>query len=148
LKLLGTIFITFLFVIGCSNSKQNLIVVENDYEVDLTKIDSVRENLNGFWILENKAESNEIVWLKFPKNSDLTSWNIIGYDKENEKTKQIDYNSSAPFIKLIKHNKKIEIEFTTLSNRDTVKIEKLTKTKLKISGTTYLKHKGYKFLKD
>jgi hypothetical protein len=54
--------LTFL-LLGCSNPKRNLIVVENDYEIDLTELDSVRENLNGFWIPENHLDSENILWL-------------------------------------------------------------------------------------
>ena len=57
---------TFL-LLRCSNPKRNLIVVENDYEIDLTELDSVRENLNGFWIPENHLDSENILLLDFYK---------------------------------------------------------------------------------
>ena len=50
LKLKIYISILTFALLGCSNPKRNLIVVENDSEIDLTKLDSVRENLNGFWM--------------------------------------------------------------------------------------------------
>ncbi|AUC15883.1 hypothetical protein BTO06_12295 [Tenacibaculum sp. SZ-18] len=131
----------------CSNPKRDLIIVENDYEIDLSELDSVRENLRGFWILEDKVDSNEIIWLEFIGNSNSTSWETILYNKEHEKTKTLHYFTSAPFIELTKFEGKTIMEFISLSGNNTVEIEKLTKTKLKIHGETYLKHKGYDFLK-
>ncbi len=122
--------------------------MENDYEIDLSKLDSVRENLRGFWIHENKVDSNEIIWLEFIGKSNSTRWETIFYNKENEKTKTLNYLTSAPFIELTKFDGKTMMKFISLSGNDTIEIEKLTKTKLKIYGGTYLKHKGYDFLKN
>ncbi len=69
---------TFL-LIGCSNPKRNLIVVENDSEIDLTELDSVRENLNGFWIPENNIDGENILWLDFHKVKNFATWETIPY---------------------------------------------------------------------
>ncbi len=148
LKLIIYILTFTLFIIGCSNSKKNLIIVENDFEINLTELDSVRENLRGFWILEKNLESNEIIWLEFTNKMNSTSWETIFYNKENEKTKTYEYRTCAPIVELMEFNGKTIIEFISLFGRDTVEIEQLTKTKLKISGKTYLKHKGHDFLKN
>ncbi|WP_422091653.1 hypothetical protein [Tenacibaculum ovolyticum] len=147
MKFIIYILIFSLFITGCANSNPNLVVVKKDFEIDLTELDSVRENLRGFWILENKIDSNEIIWLEFIGNSNSTSWETIFYNKENEKTKTLNYLTSSPFIELTKFDGKTILEFTSLSGRDTVEIEQLTKAKLKIYGKVYLRHKGYDFLK-
>ena len=147
MRLIIYISILIFLLAGCSNPKRDLIIVENDYEIDLSELDSVRENLRGFWILESKVGSNEIIWLDFIGNSNSTRWETIFYNKENEKTKTLEYLTSAPFVELTKFEGKTIMQFIRLSGNDTIEIEGLTKTKLKINGVTYLKHKGYDFLK-
>jgi hypothetical protein len=49
---------------------------------------------------------------------------------------------------LIKPNNKVKVEFVGLGGSDTTDIEYLSKTKLEIDGMTYLRHKGYEFLKS
>ena len=135
------------FLFGCSNSKRDLVVQENDYEIDLTELDSVRENLNGFWISENDTIGKEILWLDFHKTKNFSTWEMIEYSKEIERTEELPMTSSPTIIGLIKLNGKTQMEFVNLGGSDTTEIEYLTKTKFKINGTTYLRHKGYEFLK-
>ncbi|WBL23825.1 hypothetical protein [Zunongwangia sp. HRR-M8] len=137
---------TFL-LLGCSNPKQNLIFVENDYEIDLTDLDSVRENLNGFWIPNNNINGEEILWLNFHRTKNFSEWETIPYTEEIEQTEELFMGSCPTLAGLIKLNGKIQIEFVSLGGSDTTEIESLSKTKFKIDGTTYLRHKGYDFLK-
>jgi hypothetical protein len=138
--------LTFL-LLGCSNPKRNLVVVENDYEIDLSELDSVRENLNGFWIPENHIDSENILWLDFDKKKNMTTWEIIPYTNEIKRSKILPDKSCPTIAELIKLNGKVQIEFVSLGGSDTTKIESLTKTKFRTDGMTYLKHKGYDFLK-
>ena len=137
---------TFLLV-GCSNPKRNLVVVENDYEIDLTDLDSVRENLNGFWIPENHLDSENILWLDFHKTKNFATWEIIPYSDEIKKTEELPIKSCPTTAGLIKLDGKTQMEFVSFGGSETTQIEKLTKTKFKIDGMTYLRHKGYDFLK-
>lgn len=137
---------TFL-LLGCSNPNRNLIITENDSEIDLTELDSVRENLNGFWIPENHIDSENILWLDFDKNKNMTTWEIIPYTNEIKRTEILPIKSSPTIAGLIKLDGKVQIKFVGLGGSDTTKIESLSKTKFRIDGITYLKHKGYDFLK-
>lgn len=132
---------TFLLV-GCSNPKRDLIIVKNDRQIDLTELDSVRENLNGYWLIELEKDSatERILCLKFTKNSSL--WENVGY-KNNFLNNSIEFISCEPVASLIKVKDSVQIEFVGLGSSDTTKIEYLSKTKFIIGGITYLKHKGY-----
>lgn len=133
---------TFLLV-GCSNPKQNLIVVKNDHQIDLTELDSVRENLNGYWLMdlgEQHSTTERILCLKFAKNS--SPWENVGY-KNNFLNHSIEFTSCQSVASLIKVKDSVQIEFVGLGSSDTTKIAYLSKTKLIIDGMTYLKHKGY-----
>jgi hypothetical protein len=135
-----------LLLLGCSNPKRNLIVVENDYEIDLTELDSVRKNLNGFWIPENHIDAESILWLDFHKEKNSATWEIIPYTEEIKRTELLPIKSCPTFAGLMKLNGKVQMEFVSLGGSDTTEIEFLTKTKFKIDGMTYLRHKGYDFL--
>ncbi len=137
-----------LFLLGCSNPKRDLVVVKNDYEIDLTELDSVRENLNGFWIPENQIDSESILWLDFHKTKNLAYWETIPYSKEIERTEELPIKSCSTITGLIKLDGKTQMEFVNLGDSDITEIEYLTKTKFKIDGITYLRHKGYDFLKS
>ncbi len=139
-------FLTFL-LIGCSNPKRNIIVVENDSEIDLTELDSVRENLNGFWILENNIDGENILWLDFHKVKNFATWETIPYTEDIKRTEELPMTSCSTIAGLIKLNGKVQLEFVGLGGSDTTEIESLSKTKFKIDGMTYLRHKGYDFLK-
>ena len=138
--------LTFI-LLGCSNPKRNLVLTANDYNIDLTELDSVRENLNGFWIPENKIDSDEILWLDFHKTKNFSTWEIIPYLEEIERTESLPIKSCPTIAGLIKLDGKVQIEFVGLVGSDTTEIQSLTKTKFKIDGMTYLRHKGYDFLK-
>ncbi len=115
--------------------------MENDYEIDLTQLDSVRENLNGFWIPENQLDSENIIWFDFHKKKNSSIWRSV----PKEKTESYPIFSCPTLVILIKVNGKTAIEYINLGGSDTTKIEYLSKTKFKIDGNTYLKHKGYEF---
>lgn len=129
------------------NVNRNLILVANDYEIDLTDLDSVRENLNGFWIPENNINGENILWLDFHKNKNFATWETIPYTEEVKRTEELPMSSCSTIAGLIKLNGKVQMEFVSLVGSDTTEIELLTKTKFKIDGMTYLRHKGYDFLK-
>ncbi|WP_350287210.1 hypothetical protein [uncultured Croceitalea sp.] len=135
-----------ILLIGCSNPKRNLIVTANDYEIDLTQLDSVRENLNGFWIPEDDVDGQEILWLDFNNGENSTSWWEMPYTSEIKRTQTIPVKSCQTVIGLIKINGQVNIERVGLTFSDTTNIKYLSKNKFKIHGTTYLKHKGYDFL--
>lgn len=148
MKIIFKILILISLLSGCSNSNRNLIAVENDYEIDLTELDSVRENLNGFWIPEKQIDAEEILWLNFHKEKNSTTWELIPFNEEIKRTETLPVKSSPTIVELIKLNGKTQMEFVSLGGTDTTKIEHLTKTKFKIDGITYLRHKGYDFLKS
>ena len=148
MKIIFKILILISLLSGCSNPNRNLIVVENDYEIDLTELDSVRENLNGFWIPEKQIDAEEILWLNFHKEKNSTTWELIPFNEEIKRTETLPVKSSPTIVELIKLNGKTQMEFVSLGGTDTTKIEHLTKTKFKIDGITYLRHKGYDFLKS
>ncbi len=104
-----TIYISILtfLLLRCSNPKRNLIVIENDYEFDLTDLDSVRENLNGFWIPENNINGEEILWLDFHKTKNFSDWETIPYTKEIERTEELPMKSCPTLAGLIKLNGKV-----------------------------------------
>jgi hypothetical protein len=129
------------------NANRNLILIANDYEIDLTDLDSVRENLNGFWIPENNINGENILWLDFHKEKNFATWETIPYTEEIKRTEALPMTSCATIAGLIKLNGKIQLEFVGLGGSDTTEIESLTKTKFKLDGITYLRHKGYDFLK-
>ena len=129
------------------NAKQNLILFENDYEIDLTDLDSVRENLNGFWVLESQSNEENLLLLDFEKQDSLSTWNTISLTEKDIKEKTIPITSCQSFAHLLKSNREVQILFVSLGGQDTTNIDYLTKTKFKINGMTYFKHKGYNFLK-
>ncbi|WP_299438257.1 hypothetical protein [uncultured Aquimarina sp.] len=147
MKIIFEILILASLLLSCSNPNRNLIVVENDYDIDLTKLDSVRENLNGFWIPENQIDSEEILWLDFHKKKNSATWETIPYNDEIKLTESLPFKSCPTTVELIKLNGKTQMEFVSLGGSNTTEIEYLTKTKFKIDGITYLRHKGYEFLK-
>jgi len=129
-------------------SNRNLIRVATDYQIDLTDLGSVRENLNGFWIPENNIDGENILWLDFHKKKNFAIWETIPYTDKIRRTKELPINSCETIAALIKLNGKVHIEFVGLGGSDTTEIESLSKTKFKIYGMTYLRHKGYDFLKS
>ncbi|MGB1218847.1 MAG: hypothetical protein ACPG4W_03620 [Flavobacteriales bacterium] len=84
-------FLIFL-LLGCSNPKRHLVVVEKDYEIDLTVLDSVRESLNGFWTPENHIDSENILWLNFGKVKNSSTWQIIPFEEEIEPVESLPIN--------------------------------------------------------
>ncbi len=147
MKIIFKILILTSLLFSCSNPNLNLIIIENDYEIDLTELDSVRENLNGFWVPENQIDAEEILWLDFHKEKNSATWEIIPYNEEIKRTKELPMTSCSTIAGLIKLNGKIQLEFIGLGGSDTTEIKSLTKTKFKLDGITYLRHKGYGFLK-
>lgn len=129
------------------NTNRNLVLVSNDFEIDLTELDTVRENLNGFWIPENDTIGKEILWLDFHKTKNFSTWEIIEYSEEIKKTEELLMSSCSTTTGLIKLDGKVQMEFVSLVGSDTTEIESLTRTKFKIDGITYLRHKGNDFLK-
>ncbi len=142
------IFFLTLILIGCSKQNKNLVYVKNNSNIDLTDIDSVRTNLNGFWILENKLEFNEIVWLDFSHKRNSTYWEEIIYEKENEETKTWISDSSNAIVELVKTDNGTGLKFVYLTGQKIREIEKMTKTSFTMNGNIYLRHKGYDFLKN
>lgn len=136
-----------LVLFGCSNTKRNLIVVENDSEIDLTQLDSVRDNLNGFWIPEDDVDGQEILWLDLKNGKKSTEWWKMPYTSEIERTQIIPIRSCPTHISLIEIDGQIKLKRVGFLFSDTTKIEYLSKNKFKVYGTTYLKHNGYDFLK-
>lgn len=147
MKSIVYISILFFFIIGCSRQKSDLIVVENDYEIDLIHLDSVRENLNGFWVSENHIDTENILWLDFHKEKNSSNWEIIPYNDEIKLTESLPIKSCPIYVRLIKINGKTQMEFVSMNGSDTTMIQYLTKTKFKIDEKTYLRHRGYDFLK-
>ena len=147
MKAVLKVSILILFLLRCSNSKQNLIVIENDYEINLTDLDAVKENLNGFWIPKNDIAGEKILWLNFEQNKNSCTWDLIPFTKEIKQTKAIPYSSCPTFMEIFKQNGNIQVAFIGLGSSDTTTIEYLSKTKFKIDGVSYLRHKGYDFLK-
>lgn len=129
------------------NTNRNLVLVANDYEIDLTDLDSVRENLNGFWVPENNIDSENILWLDFHKEKNFATWETIPYTEEINRTEELPMTSCSTIAGLIKLNDKVQLDFVRLGGSYTTEIESLTKTKFKFDGMTYLRHKGYDFLK-
>ena len=80
------------------------------------------------------------------KTKPITDWQIIPYNEEIKRTESIPIYSCPVNIELVKIGDETQIIFIDLLSSDTVKIEFLTRTKLKVKGTSYLRHQGYKFL--
>lgn len=148
MKIIFKILILTSLLSSCSNSNRDLIIIQNDYEIDLTELDSVRENLNGFWVPENQIDAEEILWLDFHKEKNSATWEIIPYNEQIKRTESLPYKSCPTMVELIKLNGKTQMEFVSLGGSSTTEIQHLTKTKFKIDGITYLRHKGYDFLKS
>ena len=123
------IYISFLtlVLVGCSNPKRNLIIVENDSEIDLSQLDSVRDNLNGFWIPEDEVEGQEILWLDFTNGKKSTEWWEMPYTSEIERTQTIPIKSCPTYIGLIEIDGQIKLERVGFLFSDTTKIEYLSK---------------------
>jgi len=137
-----------LLFLGCENVKNSLVIVENDQQINLSNIDSVRKNLDGFWIIQDVIDSEEeILWLSCQQEGNSIDWNMIPYKEESRKTKTITIESCQPVVSLIQIKGKICIEFINLVGADTLEIEYLSKTRFELGGTTYLRHQGYDFLK-
>jgi len=131
-----------------SKPKSVLIVVENDYEIDLAQLDSVRENLNGFWVPEKRIDTNMLLYLDFNRINNLSGWDhsTVYNDINGERT--FSYASCQPIVEIIKINDLAYLKFISLFGSDTTRIEFLSKTKFKINQSTYLKHRGYDFLQS
>lgn len=111
-------------------------------------MDSVKSNLQGFWVDEKviSKANHELLWLEF--NDKYTAyWEIIPFNKEIEESQTLPFNSCATVASLIKIDSNVSIELTGFLYKDTLKIEKLTKTRLHVNGIKYRRHKGYEFLK-
>ena len=94
-----------------------------------------------------QIDSENILWLDFHKTKNFATWEIIPYSEEIKQAEELPIKSSPTIAGLIKFNGKTQMEFVNLGGSDTTEIESLTKTKFKIDGITYLRHKGYDFLK-
>ncbi|WP_158254440.1 hypothetical protein [Tenacibaculum sp. SG-28] len=113
----------------------------------MTEIDSVKENLNGYWVMDlgrRNTSTETILCLKFNEYSAFWEHVII---KNGMLNKTFEFNTSGPVASLIKVNDSVKIELVNLGGADTTKIEYLTKTKFRINDITYFKHKGYPELK-
>jgi hypothetical protein len=133
---------------GCSDSKRNLAVVENKYEIDLSQLDSVRENLNGFWVREDDIDEETIVWLDFYKESNVTNWEVMQYSEDIKQIEELAIPTCPTTATLIKSNGKIHFKFVSLGGSDTLEIESLYKNRFIIDGISYLRHRGYDFVKS
>jgi len=134
-------------LVACSDSKRNLIVVKNDYEINLTEIDSVKENLNGYWAMDlgkRNTSTETLLYLRFNEYSAIWEHVVI---KNGMLNKTFEFKTSRPVASLIKVNDSVKIQLVNLGGADTTKIEYLTKTKFRINDITYFKHKGYPELK-
>jgi len=130
-------------LLGCLSPKRSLIVLENDSEIDLTELDSVRENLNGFWIPEDEIRPKNILWLDFHETKNFTYWETIPNSKKTLRTGEFPVESCPTIVSLIKVDGKTQLKFVGLTSSGTAEIEYLTRTKFKIYGTTYLRHRGF-----
>ena len=134
-----------LLLISCKQSDSNLVVVENDYEIDVTKVDLVRANLNGFWVNANQLKNEEVLYLQFDSVKNFTFWRTLPFTTEVLETQIIPISSSLTITELAQFKDTVHLIFTSMSDSDTSKIEYLSKTKFKIDGTSYLRHRGYPF---
>ncbi|WP_139171008.1 hypothetical protein [Lutibacter oricola] len=161
-NILGIIILTLL-MINCSNHKKDLVFVKNDYEIDLTNIDSVCKNLKGFWIPEKLINGEMILWLDMNENNCSCNWEIIPFNDKIRNEKMLPMKSCPTVATLIDKNNvshidfgsteydlvqidSVHFEYVGLGGSSISKIEYLSKTKFKINGITYLRHKGYEFL--
>ena len=120
--------------------------VDKDYEINLTKLDSVRENLNGFWILAENLGGESILWIKFEKEEYSTFWETIPFTDEIQKTKTLPWESCPTFIELTKVMDTVQINLISMGGKTQHKLNYMTKTKFIIDSSAYLRHKGYDFL--
>lgn len=141
------ILIFFLLLFGCSNQNRNLVQVKEDIKIDLTNIDSVRENLSGFWIPESGLNNTRVIWLDFYKNINSCSWEEIPFSDKIKSISEIPTRTCRPSLNLLRLNDSVTIQIVSMGGVQNSKIELMTKTKWRINGITYLRHKGYDFLK-
>jgi len=148
-KIIYTAILTIILYSSCSINKKHLVKVDNDYEIDLTCIDSVRSNLNGYWLLKNEkvfSKKQYILHLDFDTITNSSFWDK--YEYERTFTKEITtFSSCQPHASLIVINDSVMISFVKFLGSDTSKIDFLSKTKFKINGLSYLKYEGFDYEK-
>ncbi len=143
------ILVFFVFgIYGCSNTNSNIIYFEAGDKIDLSNIDSVRENLNGFWINEVYIDKNYIEWFDFDKNRNTSSWDFIPYNENDYQDKVVPISTCSSIVELLKLNNRVHLNVVGMGGSDTIKIESLNENRLEIGKTIYLRHRGYDFMDD
>ncbi len=147
LKLFLKISLLTLFSLGCSDLKQDRRVSDNGIQIDLTDLNAVKENLDGFWIREDKLAGDNIILLGLAWNKNQTTWEEIPFTEEIKRTQTIPVKSCPTNVSLIKTKDTVQIEFSNLGWSRKTKIDYLSKNVFKVDGITYLRHEGYDFIK-
>ena len=139
-----------------------MVFVKNDYEIDLTNIDSVCINLNGFWINETKLESDTIIYIKTNHMSLDGVWRKLPFNEKIQKEKMIPVFENCNSIVFYEENDSIYLDFYDKKETEwidengvkniefkskKIKIDYLSRISFEMNGKRYLRHKGYDFLK-
>ena len=110
--------------------------------VEIEILDSVRNNLNGFWASTEQLERGDILWLNFENDANTSLWFELPFNDEIAKTQIIPLYSCQSIVKLFDQNGVTHIQLFS----DTFKFDHLSKYRFEIGGTSYVRHEGYNFL--
>lgn len=137
----------FLVFIGCSKEQKYLVTEDSVTKINIKNIDSVRNNLNGFWKAENDEESDEILWLNFDK-SYSSIWDKIPFSENFKSAKDIPFATCQPIIHLIQLKDSIEMQLVSMGGVKTMTLQAMSKTTFRVGNVKYRRHKGYSFLQE
>jgi hypothetical protein len=138
-KLLLIIILNLL--LGCSSVRKVKESFPKNQTNNLTDINEIRKNLNGYWESKNEPENSEVLWLNFNPETNA-SWFLIIPKKNNyENINNVPNEYLHTVVKLLKEKNEIYFELTVMGieNSEKTIIEYITPTEFKISEMTFIK---------
>ena len=126
-----------LILIACSSDNNSIV----SKPIDLQNQDSVKTYINGEWfILKNNIEIGYRRISSNPSDLHLTWYSLSQKELEDFKATGIEYIKSCPtYTSLIFGKDSTYIKFTGLGGSDTLSIKYLSKEKLILGKTEYVK---------
>lgn len=119
-----------------------LVHSDSTYAIDLTDLNMVSNNLNGYWVSENRLKETTILWLTYDDTNSISFWTQLEFSEEVISSKEFILPSCQDIGELIMFDNSVHIAFSGVGRKDTVKITEMNNEKFTISKETYLRHQG------
>ena len=141
IKLLLILILNLL--LGCSSVGKVKENFPKNETINLTDIDEIRKNLNGYWESKNQPENPEILWLNFNSETNASWFLIIPKKNRYKNINEVPEEYLHTVIKLLEEKNEIYFELTVIGieNSEKTILDYVTTSEFKISDLTFRRMK-------